>query len=89
MFLVVTPVGGICAMTLQGMGRGTLSLLLTVVRELVFVVLLAYVFGILLNFGVNGVLVGFILGLTIGSIISLIVFEICIKRVKQKPTSSL
>ncbi len=89
LFLVVTPVGGICAMTLQGMGRGTLSLLLTVVRELVFVVLLAYVFGILLNFGVNGVLVGFILGLTIGSIISLIVFEICIKRVKQKPTSSL
>lgn len=83
-FLVVTPIGGICAMTFQGMGKGTLSLLLTVIRELVFVVILSYIFGILLNFGVNGVLFGFILGLTIGSAISLIVFESYIKKIKEK-----
>lgn len=82
-FLLVTPVGGICAMTLQGMGRGTLSLLLTIIRELVFVVLLAYVFGIIFNFGVNGIFVGFLSGLAIGSLIALTVFELVIKREKE------
>lgn len=86
-FLVVTPVGGICAMVFQGMGKGTISLLLTIVRELVFVVLLSYLFGILLNFGVNGVLNGFIMGLIIGSAISLIVFELFIKKVKNAKTT--
>lgn len=86
-FLVVTPVGGICAMVFQGMGKGTISLLLTVVRELVFVVLLSYLFGILLNFGVNGVLNGFIMGLIIGSAISLIVFELFIRKVKNANTT--
>jgi len=82
-FLLVTPVGGICAMTLQGMGRGTLSLLLTIIRELVFVVLLAYVFGIIFNFGVNGIFVGFLSGLAIGSLIALTVFKLVIKREKE------
>ena len=86
-FLVVTPIGGICAMVFQGMGKGTISLLLTVVRELVFVVLLSYLFGILLNFGVNGVLNGFIMGLIIGSAISLIVFELFIRKVKNANTT--
>lgn len=86
-FLVVTPVGGICAMVFQGMGKGTISLLLTIVRELVFVVLLSYLFGILLNFGVNGVLNGFIMGLIIGSAISLIVFELFIRKVKNANTT--
>lgn len=86
-FLIITPVGGICAMVFQGMGKGTISLLLTIVRELVFVVLLSYLFGILLNFGVNGVLNGFIMGLIIGSAISLIVFELFIRKVKNANTT--
>jgi len=88
-FLVVTPVGGICAMTFQGMGKGTLSLILTIVRELIFVVFLSFVLGIVLNFGVNGVLIGFILGLTIGSLIALFVFETIIKRIKKETEFSL
>jgi Na+-driven multidrug efflux pump len=80
---VVTPIGGICAMVFQAMGKGTISLLLTVVRELVFVVVLSYILGIVLNLGVNGVLVGFILGLIIGSAISLMTFEFYIKKVEN------
>ncbi|MBO7718894.1 MAG: MATE family efflux transporter [Methanosphaera sp.] len=87
-FLVITPVGGICAMVFQGMGKGTISLLLTVVRELIFVVLLAYVFGIFLNYGVDGVLVGFLLGLVIGSAISLLAFELFIKKVEKSAITS-
>jgi putative MATE family efflux protein len=83
LFLVVTPIGGICAMVFQAMGKGTISLLLTVVRELVFVVVLSYILGIVLNLGVNGVLVGFILGLIIGSAISLMTFEFYIKKVEN------
>ena len=82
-FLIVTPVGGICAMTFQGMGKGVISLILTIVRELIFVVVLSYVFGIILNLGVNGVLIGFIMGLTVGSIISFIIFELFMKKIKE------
>ncbi|MDO5826496.1 MAG: MATE family efflux transporter, partial [Methanosphaera sp.] len=82
-FLVVTPIGGICAMVFQAMGKGMISLLLTVIRELIFVVLLSYLFGIFFNYGVNGVLVGFIMGLIIGSAISLIVFEYFIKKLEK------
>ncbi|MEE1117386.1 MATE family efflux transporter [Methanosphaera sp.] len=82
-FLIVTPVGGICAMTFQGMGKGVISLILTVVRELIFVVVLSYIFGIILNLGVNGVLIGFIMGLTVGSIISFIIFELFMKKIKE------
>jgi Na+-driven multidrug efflux pump len=83
LFLVVTPIGGICAMVFQAMGKGTISLLLTVLRELVFVVVLSYILGIVLNLGVNGVLVGFILSLIIGSAISLMTFEFYIKKVEN------
>ena len=76
-------------MTFQGMGKGTLSLILTIVRELIFVVFLSFVLGIVLNFGVNGVLIGFILGLTIGSLIALFVFETFIKRIKKETEFSL
>lgn len=82
-FLIVTPVGGICAMTFQGMGKGVISLILTIVRELIFVVVLSYIFGIILNLGVNGVLIGFIMGLTVGSIISFIIFELFMKKNKE------
>lgn len=82
-FLIVTPVGGISAMTFQGMGKGVISLILTIVRELIFVVVLSYVFGIILNLGVNGVLIGFIMGLTVGSIISFIIFELFMKKIKE------
>lgn len=75
LFLLVTPVGGVCAMVFQAMGKGALSLLLTFIRELFLVILIAYLIGITLNFGLNGLLIGFILGLGIGSIISLIVIE--------------
>lgn len=82
-FLIVTPVGGISAMTFQGMGKGVISLILTIVRELIFVVVLSYIFGIILNLGVNGVLIGFIMGLTVGSIISFIIFELFMKKIKE------
>lgn len=87
-FLIVTPVGGICANTFQAMGKGTLSLVITIIRELIFVISLSYIFGIILKIGVNGVLLGLILGLLIGSTISLAVFEIYIKRLKEESSIS-
>ena len=86
-FLVITPVGGICSMVFQGMGKGALSLQLTIIRELVFVVLLSYLLGIILDYGVNGILTGLILGLLIGSTISLTVFEYYISRVESTGTT--
>ena len=49
----------------------------------IFVIVLSYIFGIILNLGVNGVLIGFIMGLTVGSVISFIIFELFIKKIKE------
>ena len=84
LFLIITPVGGICAMVFQAMGKGTISLLLTVIRELIFVVILSYLLGIVLNLGLNGIFIGFLSGLTIGCLISLGVFEGYMKKQENK-----
>lgn len=83
LFLIVTPVGGICAMVFQAMGKGTISLLLTMIRELIFVVLLSYLLGIVLDYGLNGILSGFIMGLTVGSLFSLVIFEKYVNKIRK------
>lgn len=87
-FLVVTPVGGICAMLFQGVGKGSVSLSLTIVRELLFVIILAYILGIVLGYGTIGIIVGFILGLLVGSVIAFIAFKIFLNRITSKPVSN-
>ncbi len=84
LFLIITPVGGICAMIFQAMGKGTISLLLTIIRELIFVVMLSYILGIVLDLGLNGIFIGFLSGLTIGCLISLGVFEGYMAKIETK-----
>ena len=80
-FLVVIPVGGICAMLFQGVGKGTLSLALTIVRELLFVIVISYILGIVLGYGTMGIIVGIILGLSVGSVIAFVAFKVFMKRI--------
>lgn len=80
LFLLGVPLGLCSACVFQGMGKGTISLILTVVRELllilVFVVILTFVFGL----GQYGLYFGLILGVTIGSIIGFAVFKYYLNR---------
>lgn len=63
------PLGATAAYTYQGVGSGLKSLALTVLRELVLSMALAYMMGITLNMGVFGVYLGAIIGMNIGSVI--------------------
>ena len=64
----------------QGVGLGFKSLALTILRELVFSIGFAYLFGITFNWGIFGVYLGAIVGMNIGSLISFI----SIMRFNQK-----
>jgi len=64
--------GATAAYTYQGVGSGFKSLALTLLRELVLSMALAYVMGIVLNMGVFGVYLGAIIGMNIGSIVGFV-----------------
>jgi Na+-driven multidrug efflux pump len=69
---VLIPFGATAAYTYQGVGSGFKSLGLTVFRELILSMALAYVMGIVLDMGVFGVYWGAIVGMNIGSLIGFV-----------------
>lgn len=71
-FFIVFPAGIISTYIFQGLGKGTTSLILTIIREVVCGVLFALLFGIILNMGINGVWFGILIGYTIGGLISIV-----------------
>ncbi|MDO5851294.1 MAG: MATE family efflux transporter [Methanobacteriaceae archaeon] len=80
LFLLPIPVGAIAAYLFQGVGKGTISLVLTVLRELIFVLVFSYILGFVLNFGEQGVWWGLIVGVTIGSVMSYFAFKLFIRH---------
>lgn len=54
----------------QGIGRGTTSLVWTIIRELVFTVSCTYIFGIVLGGGLEGIWVGLAVGRGIASLLN-------------------
>jgi len=54
----------------QGLGRGSTSLMWTLIRELIFAVFFTYLFGIFLSFGLNGIWVGLLVGRTLANILN-------------------
>ena len=69
---VLIPFGATAAYTYQGVGSGFKSLGLTVFRELILSMALAYIMGIVLDMGVFGVYWGAIVGMNIGSLIGFV-----------------
>ncbi|RAP50886.1 MAG: MATE family efflux transporter [Methanosphaera sp. rholeuAM74] len=82
-FILVAPIGAICASVFQAMGKGTISLLLTVVREFLFVIVFTYTAGIILNWGSDAILISFVLAVGLGSLISYLAVEYWIKKLKR------
>lgn len=68
----------------QGLGNGLLSLLWIFIREIVFVVILIYLFGIVLNWGLIGIWIGLSLGRIIANILNYIFAHFTIKNLKNK-----
>ena len=71
-FFIVFPGGIISTYVFQGLGKGTHSLIFTVIREAICATVFAVLFGIVLNWGINGVWFGILVGYTIGGLVAIV-----------------
>ncbi|MFA0834326.1 MAG: MATE family efflux transporter [Methanobacterium formicicum] len=83
LFFIFLPFGVLSSSVFQGVGKGTTSLILTILRELAFVSVFAYTFSILLGWGESGVWWGIIMGNLFGSIFAYIWAHLYIKRLED------
>ncbi len=88
LFILYVPFGASAGNVLQGLGKGTTSFILTIIREFVLVLLFAYILGFVFNLGEYGIYYGMLIGGSIGSAIAYTYIEIYINRLikgKIKP----
>lgn len=81
LFYLFVPMGSTAASIFQGVGKGLDSFMLTAIRELLLVVVFAYILAIPLGMGQYGVWWGIVIGNIIGSLIALFWSKIYIKKV--------
>lgn len=70
-FFIVFPGGIISTYVFQGFGKGTHSLIFTIIREALCATFFAVLFGIILGWGINGVWFGVLVGYSIGGLIAI------------------
>ena len=71
-FFIVFPAGIISTYVFQGLGKGVHSLIFTIIRELICATFFAVLFGIILDWGINGVWFGVLVGYTVGGLIAIV-----------------
>ena len=80
--LLLVGIGMPSSFMYQGIGRGTTSLIWTIIRELIFTVSFTYIFGIILNWGLTGIWVGLAVGRILASILNFIYAKYTIRKLK-------
>ncbi len=80
--LLLVGIGMPSSFMYQGIGRGTTSLVWTIIRELIFTVGFTYIFGIMLNWGLTGIWVGLAVGRILASILNFIYAKYTLKKLK-------
>ena len=68
--LPFTGAGMVSSFFYQGIGKGTTSLMWTIIREVIFTVSFTYFFGIYINWGLIGIWLGLAIGRTLASILN-------------------
>ena len=84
LFLIFVPFGIAGSFVFQGVGKGTASLIITIVRSLFAEVVFAYLIGIVLGYGSMGIYLGVIIGGFIGSMFGFTWASLFIKKLKIK-----
>jgi putative MATE family efflux protein len=79
-FYPFVPPGVMSGSIFQATGKGMTSLILTVLRNLVFIAVFAYLFGIILGFGEHGVWWGIVAGDVLGGTVAFICARYYISR---------
>ena len=82
-FCMALPLGILSSMTFQGLGKGFISLFLTVQRALVFEVIFMYLFAFTLNMGTSGVWWGLTLGGVVGYLVSYLVTKLYLRKIDK------
>jgi len=83
LFYIFIPPGLMSNSIFQGIGKGTTSLILTIIRQLLFIVIFAYILAIMFNLGQRGAWWGIVAGDIVGSMIACLWARIYIKRLQQ------
>ncbi len=80
LFILYVPFGASAANVFQGVGKGTISFILTTFREFILVLIFAYLLGFTFHMGEFGIYCGMLLGGGIGSIICYSCIELYINK---------
>lgn len=83
LFYIFIPPGLMSNSIFQGMGKGTTSLILTILRQLLFIVIFAYILAIIFNLGQKGAWWGIVAGDIVGSTIAYLWARIYINRLQR------
>jgi putative MATE family efflux protein len=83
LFLIIVPFGIVASSVFQGMGRGVTSLILTVIREVLFISLFAYFLSFVLGIGEHGIWWGIVIGGAFGCAIAFVWATRFIKALKK------
>ena len=75
LFILYVPFGASAGNIFQGVGKGTISFVLTAIREFLLVLIFSYVLGFVFNMGEYGIYYGMLLGGGIGSLIAYVAIE--------------
>jgi putative MATE family efflux protein len=70
LFFIIVPLGITASSIFQAMGKGMTSLILTIIREVVFISVFAYIFAFTLGLGSQGVWWGIVVGGALGCIMA-------------------
>ena len=82
-FLVLMPFGVLAGNIFQSMGKGTISLVLTILRSFILEIIFAGIFAFVFNWGEIGVYAGLVCGMNVGSVIGYIYINYYLKKKKD------
>ena len=89
LFILYVPFGASAGNVFQGVGKGTISLILTTFREFILVLIFAYLLGFTFNMGEFGIYCGMLLGGGIGSLICYACIELYINKLISSQTPAV
>ena len=81
--LIVTGIGIASSFFYQGIGKGTYSLMFTILREIIFVVPLIYLFVFVFNMDLVGIWLGLCIGRAIASVLNYAFARYEIRRIRK------
>lgn len=82
--LILTGIGIPSSFFYQGIGKGTYSLMFTILREILFVVPLIYMFVFIFNWGLVGIWLGLCIGRAIASVLNYAFARYEIRRTRER-----